>query len=122
MRTHRNLRETETTDPPGFVDITPLVEEALVDCGIENGRVLINSEDGCPIVINELETGLIADAKRTVQRLRETGSQHAARIGSSSVVLPAQKGKLLLGVWQRILLLELERPCSRSVSIQIMGD
>jgi thiamine phosphate synthase YjbQ (UPF0047 family) len=122
MRTHRHQRETETTDPPGFVDITPLVEEALVSCGIEDGRVLINSEDGCPIVINELETGLIADVKRTIQRLQDSDSEHAGRIGSSSVVLPAREGKLRLGVWQRILLLEMERPCSRSVSIQITGD
>jgi thiamine phosphate synthase YjbQ (UPF0047 family) len=122
MRTHRHMREAETGDPPGFVDITPWVEEALVECGIDDGRVLINSEDGCPIVINELETGLIADAKRTIQRLRDTGSSYGGRIGSSSVVLPAEKGRLRLGVWQRILLLELERSCSRSVSIQITGD
>jgi thiamine phosphate synthase YjbQ (UPF0047 family) len=122
MRTHRHEREAETSQPPGFVDITPWVEDALAECGIQDGRVLINSEDGCSIVINELETGLIADAKRTIGRLTESDSEHARRIGSSSVVLPAEKGRLRLGIWQRILLLELERSCSRSVSIQITGD
>jgi thiamine phosphate synthase YjbQ (UPF0047 family) len=116
------MREAETGDPPGFVDITPWIEEALIECGIHDGRVLVNSEDGCPIVINELETGLIADAKRTIHRLWDSGSRYGGRIGSSSVVLPAEKGRLRLGVWQRILLLELERSCARSVSIQITGD
>lgn len=122
MRTHRHQYENETTEPPGFVDITQQVEKALADSGIGDGRVLINSEDGCPLVINELEPGLISDATRIVRRLRESGSEHARRIGSSSVVLPAEKGRLRLGVWQRILLLELEQSCSRSISIQITGD
>ncbi len=122
MRTHRHQDANETTEPPGFVDITPQVEKALADSGIADGRVLINSEDGCPLVINELEPGLISDATRVVRRLRESGSEHSGRIGSSSVVLPAEKGRLRLGVWQRILLLELERSCSRSISIQITGD
>lgn len=122
MRTRRRDHIADTPDPPGFVDITEFVEQVLLDTQIETGRVLINSDQGCPIVVNELERGLVADVQRIVKHLQESGSEHAGRIGSSSVVLPAEKGRLRLGVWQRILLLELERPCARSVSIQVMGD
>ena len=122
MRTHRDEHTAVTPDPPGVVDITDRVRQVLLDAGIMNGRVLINSEDGCPVVVNELETGLLADLKRVVKQLQDSGSKHAGRIGSPSVVLPAESGALRLGSWQRILLLELEHPCSRSVSIQVTGD
>jgi thiamine phosphate synthase YjbQ (UPF0047 family) len=122
MRTHRHEHVADTPTPPGFVDITELVQQILLDTEIASGRVLINSDKGCPVVINELEQGLVADVARVVKRLQDRGSEHAGRIGSSSVVLPAEEGRLRLGVWQRILLLELERPCARSVSIQVMGD
>jgi thiamine phosphate synthase YjbQ (UPF0047 family) len=122
MRTHRHEHVADTPDPPGFVDITDLVEQVLLDTKIESGRVLISSDQGCPVVVNEFERGLVADVTRIVKQLQDSGSDHAGRIGSSSVVLPAEKGRLRLGVWQRILLLELERPCVRSVSIQVTGD
>jgi secondary thiamine-phosphate synthase enzyme len=122
MRTHRHEHVAATPEAPGFVDITDEVERALASAEIANGRVLINAHDGCPVVINEFEQGLVTDVKRIVKRLQDSDSEYARRIGSSSVVLPAEAGRLRLGVWQRILLLELERPCERSVSIQITGD
>jgi thiamine phosphate synthase YjbQ (UPF0047 family) len=122
MQTHRQEHVAETPEPPGIVDITEFVERVLEDARVDSGRVLINSDPGCPVVVNELEQGLIADVRRIVKGLRDSGSEHAGRIGSSSVVLPAEQGRLRLGVWQRVLLLELERPCARSVSIQVTGD
>jgi thiamine phosphate synthase YjbQ (UPF0047 family) len=122
MQTHRHEHIADTPEAPGFVDITESVQRAVRSAGILSGRVLIVSEDGCPVVVNEFEKGLVMDVKRIINELQDSGSRHAVRIGSSSVVLPAEKGRLRLGVWQRILLLELERPCARSVSIQVTGD
>jgi thiamine phosphate synthase YjbQ (UPF0047 family) len=38
------------------------------------------------------------------------------------VVLPASEGRLQLGRWQRLLLVELEEAAERSVSIQVVGE
>jgi thiamine phosphate synthase YjbQ (UPF0047 family) len=112
----------ETQEAPGLVDITRLVEETLIESQINEGRVVVYSESSCPIVVNELESGLVSDLKKTLDRLGVPGDGLARRIGSASVVLPAHDGELKLGVWQRVLLLELEQGCARRVSIQITGD
>jgi thiamine phosphate synthase YjbQ (UPF0047 family) len=43
-------------------------------------------------------------------------------LGSSSVVLPATDGRLRLGVWQRVLLVELEAPQQRRIVVQVVGE
>ena len=121
MRTHSHEHVAKTPEPPGFVDITVPVEQAVEAAGIADGRVLIASEEGCPVVVNEFEQGLVSDVRRTVLRLKDPAGR-VGRIGSASVVLPAEKGRIRLGEWQRILLLELEEPRARSVSIQVRGD
>ena len=122
MHTQRCECPVATPAPPGFIDITPEVEHALESSGVSAGHVTVGAPTGCSIVVNELESGLLTDLRRTVQDLQPLSDGSGTTIGSTSVVLPADGGRLLLGRWQRVLLVELEKATHRSVSVQVVGE
>jgi secondary thiamine-phosphate synthase enzyme len=124
MRSHQSDYSTATLGALDFVDVTDEVESRLRDSGIREGMVTVFAPDqACVLVVNERESGLIADIRETLTRLEssEVAAQRAM-LGSSSVVLPATEGRLRLGVWQRVLLIELEAPQERKIVVQIVGE
>lgn len=103
---------------PDLVDITNEVEGVLSGSGIRDGQVTVFSPNvGCSLVVNEKESGLFEDIKRAMVRL-----DGRKLVGSSSLVLPVAEGKLRLGTWQRVLLVEQEEPTDRPVVVQIVGE
>lgn len=124
MRTHQARCSATTRDVYDFVDLTDQVQSALDESGIADGQVTVFvPEASCAILVNERETGLLEDIKRTIGRLESNGSEvRAGLVGTTSVVLPAVDGRIRLGTWQRVLLLELENASARSVVVQIVGE
>lgn len=124
MRTHQMEYAAVTKAAPSFVDLTEDIQEALDESGIANGQVTVFSPDTtCALLVNERESGLLEDIKRTIARLSPNGDEARGGIlGATSVVLPAVNGRLRLGMWQRVLLVELREPSQRSIVIQIVGD
>jgi secondary thiamine-phosphate synthase enzyme len=124
MRTHRSNCTARTQDALDFVDITDEVQAELDACGIGNGQVTVFTESpSCVLIVNERESGLLDDIRSTMERLENTGMlDQKSLLGSSSVVIPAVEGRLRLGIWQRLLLVELERPDTRKIVIQIVGE
>jgi secondary thiamine-phosphate synthase enzyme len=124
MRTHRKQCVARATGAPDVVDITGVVEGTLRGSGISQGRLTVLSpSQACSIVLNEKESGLWADVKTTLERLGATsGEDRRALIGSTSVTLPVVNGRLRLGPWQRVLMIELEQPGDRPLSVQIVGE
>ena len=122
MRTHRSECVVTTPDVLEFVDVTDDVVSALTACRIAEGHVTISAPAGCSIIVNEFESGLLSDLKRTMHHLQANSNGSRPKIGSTSVVLPALDGELKLGRWQRLLLIELEKPSRRSVSVQVVGE
>jgi secondary thiamine-phosphate synthase enzyme len=121
MKTHSTRCTAETTSAPDFVDITDTIEEALADSGIRNGQVTVFApDDGCSILVNERESGLHEDLKAVLRRLKDAWPPSV--IGSASIVVPAFDGRLGLGMWQRVLLVELREAASRPVLVQVMGE
>lgn len=121
LMSHQEACTASTSEAPGFVDITDDVAGALESSGIKDGQVTIFCpDDGCAILVNEFETGLLADLKRAIERSKSFWPR--AAIGVRSVVVPASSGRLALGTWQRLLLVELEGPGSREVVIQVLGE
>lgn len=94
LTSHQSACTASTSSAPDFVDITPSVVGALEESGIRDGQVTIFCpDDGCSILVNEFEAGLLADLKRTIK-----GSESfwpRAAIGLRSVVVPASEGRLL---------------------------
>jgi secondary thiamine-phosphate synthase enzyme len=124
MRTFTQERTLRTTGHPEFIDVTDDIVEVLSGSGIQDGMVTIFSlQEACALIVNERESGLLSDLKSTMERL---GIAHAkarkTMLGSTSIVLPAVGGKLRLGTWQRVLLVELEEPGERTFLIQVIGE
>jgi len=121
------------------IDITPQVEQQLTESAIESGIVTVfvtGSTAGLTTI--EFEPGLISDLKEMWQRLVPEnipyghdrawgdGNGHShlrASLLGGSLVIPFSHKRLLLGTWQQIVLLDFDnRPRSRKLVIQIMGE
>lgn len=122
MRTHHVEMRKLTAEPPGFVDVTDDLSAALAESGIVDGQVTVFAPNAaCSIIVNELESGLLEDVRSALERMR-THDGIAPVIGSASIVLPAVAGRLRLGTWQRVLLVELDKACDRELVIRILGE
>ncbi|HNR58423.1 MAG TPA: secondary thiamine-phosphate synthase enzyme YjbQ, partial [Methanothrix sp.] len=85
------------------------------------------------IIINEAESGLVADLLRRLaslapprngylhDRIDDNAHAHlqAVLLGNSRTI-PVEEGCLALGTWQRVLFVELDGPRRRSVLIKVL--
>ena len=120
-------------------DITPRVAEQVAKTGIKNGIVTVfvtGSTAGVTTV--EYEPGLVADLQSMWERLVPKGVAYAhnerwhdgngyahvrASLLGASLVVPLANGKIVLGTWQQIVLADFDnRPRSRQVIVQVMGE
>lgn len=124
MQTFTAERSMRTTGSPEFIDVTDEIIEELSRSGIQDGMVTVFSqEESCSLIVNERESGLLSDIKSAFERLGIAQAKaRKTMIGSTSVVLPAVDGKLRLGTWQRVLLVEFGEPGPRSFLVQVVGD
>ena len=123
----------ETQQPKQAIDITDSVAEVVSAAGVASGlchvmalhstaAVVVNESDDPNIgvdLINALDRAIPDHAGWLHDRVDDNAQAHikAAILGPSEVV-PAREGKLVLGTWQRILLIELDGPRRRRVSVQ----
>jgi secondary thiamine-phosphate synthase enzyme len=133
-------RSTVSTTGQGDArDVTDLAAEAVAQSGARAGIVtvfVVGSTAG--VTTLEFEPGVVADLARALEviaprhgeyehHLRwhdDNGSSHvrAALIGPS-VTIPFAEGRLLLGTWQQIALVELDtRGRRREIVVQVMGE
>ena len=129
MTTFESSYSVHTSGPFDFADITDAVAEAVTASSIKNGRVtMFSSSNGCSLLANERESGLLKDVKRAVAKLETVGASKAGggrgalHVGAASIVIPVVDGSLRLGTWQRLLLVELEDASDRKVLIQVVGE
>ena len=136
----------DTEKAPQFIDITGRVAEHVELSGVSHGLVCIYSKHTtASIKVNENEPLLIEDMERFITRLAPPGDYYAHNdfsvrtvnmtedecpnghahcqhlIMSSSETIPVIDGQMALGTWQRLFLVELDRPRSREVIVQILG-
>jgi len=122
-----------------IIDITSQVERGLAETGVNSGIVtLFVAGSTAGISTIEYESGLISDFKdmweRNVpknipydhNRRWGDGNGHAhvrASLLGASMVIPFTDKKLTLGTWQQIVLVDFDnRPRSRQIVLQIMGE
>jgi len=146
FRTHSETLRYTTTDAPQFVDITDDVADAVNRSGASSGMVVVFSRHTtAAIKINESEPELLKDMAqflgeiapvereychnnfdvRTVNMTEdECPNAHAHcqhLLLSASETVPMANGRMHLGRWQRIFLVELDRPKAREVIVQVLG-
>ena len=137
VATHR--RDVATRGQGDAHDITDIVAAAVADAGCSAGVATIFVVGSTAAVTTiEFEPGAVADVNRLLEEIAprnaeyrhhlrwgdDNGSSHvrAALLGASLAV-PFADGKLLLGTWQQIMLLELDtRPRKREIVVQILGE
>lgn len=144
---YARLITVETEKAPQFIDLTEEVERAVAEAGVTEGLALIYSRHTTAAIrINENEPLLLHDMAEFLERVapRECAYKHNdfsirtanmtedecpnghahcqhLLLGASEAV-PILGGRLQLGRWQRIFLVELDRPRTREVLVQILGE
>ena len=136
-----------TTQPTEFIDLTDRLERLVADAGLRFGILNVQTlHTTTAIVVNEHEPLLLADfqslleaaapddgnyqhddtAVRTVnvtEAERPNGHAHCrALLLPPSACLNVVGGRLLLGRWQRVCLVELDGPRERELSVIIFGE
>jgi secondary thiamine-phosphate synthase enzyme len=146
MRTLTRVVEAETTRHLQFLDITDEVVRSLGESGVQNGfAVVFSRHTTAGIRINEHEPLLLEDMTALLEQLvpqasgyrhddftvrtvnlteneRVNGHSHCrSLLLGASESIPVVDGKLLLGRWQRLFLVELDGPALREYVIQVVG-
>ena len=137
----------DTEDPTQLIDITDHLEAIVMAAAIGTGFVNIQTlHTTTAIVVNEHEPLLMTDIAALLERVapldavyrhdnitlrsvncvlgdRPNGHSHCrALLLGSSVALNVSGGRLQLGRWQRVFLVELDGPRSRDVSVLVVGE
>ncbi len=129
----------QTRGPGDAVDVTAEVAAAVTASGATSGIATVfvgGSTAGVTTI--EFESGVVADLDRALEQVAPRGGQYEhhlrwgddngsahvrAGIVGPSVTVPFKDGRLMLGTWQQIALLEFDtRPRRRPYVIQIVGD
>lgn len=129
----------QSTGRTDIIDITEQVSEVLRDSSVQNGTLtLFIPGSTAALTTIEFESGVVNDLKRAIDRIAPesmyyehnerwgdgNGYSHvrAALIGPS-LHIPVVEGKMALGTWQQIVLLDFDnRPRERRIVIQISGE
>ena len=129
-----------------FIDLTDRIQALAAEAGIRAGLINIQSlHTTTAIVVNEHEPLLLEDFDALLARTAPCGASyrhddmevrtvnlapgepangHAhcrALLLPSSALINVADGRLQLGRWQRIFLVELDGPRSREVSVMVLG-
>jgi secondary thiamine-phosphate synthase enzyme len=132
------MKEVEVSSKKKFevIRITELVKEAVRESGIKDGLVLVYVPHAtATVIVNEYEPRICEDYIEWLRRYvppnigwrhDEIDDNAHAHIASAIVgpgrTIPVHNGKLLLGTWQEIMLVELDGPRpSRKVIIEVIG-
>ena len=128
------------TERMEFVNITPQVEEAVQESGVQEGLCLVNAMHiTASVFINDDESGLHRDYKRWLEELahfdasperyhhNRTGednadAHHKRQIIGREVVVAITEGRLDFGPWEQIFYGEFDGRRQKRVMIKIIGE
>lgn len=138
--------DVRTEAPIEFIDLTELVNAHLAEQEVETGQVTIFSRHTtAAIKINEAEELLLEDFRQMLRRIcppherynhndmsrrkppiapdeRPNAHSHLMHLLlSTSEHIPVVGGRLALGTWQRVFLVELDGPRDREVMVRCAG-
>lgn len=135
-----------TTRPTEFIDVTGRLLALVADARLHAGLVMVQTHHTTTgIVVNEHEPGLLTDFADLLERIAPSGDRYAhdeapprahadeeerrnghshcrALLLSTSAGLAVSGGRLQLGRWQRIFLVELDGPQTRELSVLMLGE
>jgi secondary thiamine-phosphate synthase enzyme len=130
--------EVTTTAGTDILDLTDAVAQQVQQAGVAAGLLtLFIPGSTAALSTIEFETGVVNDLRAAIQRLfpQDLPYEHDRRWGDGNgyahvraaflkpcLSVPVDDGKLLLGTWQQIVLLDFDnRPRTRRILGQVMG-
>ena len=139
MKVITKTAEISTHGETDIVDITGLVEEHLTQSKIQRGAIIlfVPGSTGALTTI-EYESGVIQDFRDAIERLvpRDLTYAHDRRWGDGngyshvraallgpSLYIPVVEGRLGLGTWQQVVIINFDnRARRRRLIVQITGE
>lgn len=131
--------QVKTRGHDDLVDVTGQVQEVLTRHGLQEGSALLFvSGSTAGLTTIEYEPGLVEDLPAAFERIAPRGIpyRHHERWGDDnghahvrasllgpSLTVPFREGRLLLGTWQQIVLVDFDtRPRRRDLVVQLSGE
>ena len=139
MKVITDFVETSTKGHTDIVDVTSQVREVLDGSGLREGQLTVFvSGSTAAVTTIEYEPGLLRDLPEALEKMAPTGKRYhhdatwgdgngyahvrSALVGASFTV-PFKEGRLLLGTWQQIVLMDFDnRSRHRKIVVQLMGE
>lgn len=138
MKSYRKELWFNTPTRRKLINITPQVEEALAESGVQEGLVLVNAMHiTASVFINDDESGLHHDYEVWLEKLapekpydqyrhngyEDNADAHLKRtIMGREVVVAVTGGKLDFGPWERIFYGEFDGKRKKRVLVKVIGE
>jgi secondary thiamine-phosphate synthase enzyme len=138
MKSYRKEFTFSVTSRRGFLNITPEIEQCLIESGIREGLCLVNAMHiTASVFINDDESGLHADFEKWLEGLapekpysryahngaEDNADAHLKRtIMGREVVVAVTKGRLDFGPWEQIFYGEFDGLRPKRVLVKIIGE
>ena len=139
IKIHTRKLSEKTSGFCDIIDITAKVRAPIEKEKVERGlATLFVSGSTAALTTIEYEPGLVQDLKEFVEKWipsnrryhhddrwgDDNGFSHLrASLFGPSLAVPIEDGRLLLGTWQQIVLLDFDnRPRTRDIIVQLIGD
>lgn len=137
MKIHQDRIKIETRKLNDFIVITDGIEKIVGESKIKKGMAFVNSlHTTTAVIIQENDPTVFKDMVHLFERIlpsnkkyehMEEGSVNATahqkqNLLGNSASIPIVDGKLALGTWQDVFLLEFFKPRQREVVVTVIGD
>lgn len=138
MKSYKKELLFEVPARRGFINITPAVEECLLESGIKEGLLLCNAMHiTASVFINDDEPGLHHDYELWLEKLaphepvdqykhngyEDNADAHMKRqVMGREVVVAVTEGKLHFGTWEQIFYGEFDGRRPKRILVKIIGQ
>lgn len=147
MKIENKTIDFKTKETLDFIDITEFIKKFIKESKIKDGLVNVQIlHTSAALIVNENEPLLIEDFKKNIEKTAVrsenykhdnlskrtvnlcdneciNGHSHCKAIHLLvNATLNIISGELQLGQWQRVFLVELDRPKNRKIQMQIIGN
>jgi len=136
IKTHTEYLTIETRERYEMVHLTPKIEEIVRKSGVWDGLCFVSPMHiTAAVYVNDNESGLIEDIGEWLEKIaprwpgykhHQTGEDNADAHLKSLVLhhettLPVTRGKLDLGMWQRVFYAEFDGQRPKRVIVKVLG-
>lgn len=138
MAVYRQILELDGTAGADIHEVTGQVAAVATDSGLDQGSVLVFTPGSTAAVTTiEYEPGALSDLRRLLEELAPADGDYAhnqrwgdgngyshlrSALLGPSLTVPLEAGRLMLGAWQQIVVLDFDnRPRRRKVVVTVQG-